>query len=137
MKKCIKENEENQLDEQLKKLECTKNDSNRYYRVMREMQYKKPNPLQIKDKNNMMAGSKERKAELITSYFKKMFAPDGNVSTVKEYLPTKMDIPFNGEEVHKAANRLKNGKSGDGIDTLHAEYIKYADITTYPTYLMM
>ena len=97
MKKCIKENEENQLDEQLKKVECTKNDSNRYYRVMREMQYKKPNPLQIKDENNMMAGSEERKAELITSYFKKMFAPDGNVSTVKEYPPTKMDIPFSGE----------------------------------------
>ena len=95
------------------------------------MQYKKPNPLQIKDENNMMAGSEERKAELITSYFKKMFAPDGNVSTVKEYPPTKMDIPFSGEEVHKAANRLKNGKSGDGIDTLHAEYIKYADINVH------
>ena len=37
MKKCIKGNEENQLDEQLKKVEWRKNDSNRYYRVMREI----------------------------------------------------------------------------------------------------
>ena len=70
----------------------------------------------------MMAGSEERKAELITSYFKKMFEQI-------EYPPTKMDIPFSGE-VHKAANRLKNGKSGDGIDKLHSEYIKYADKCT-------
>ena len=94
---------------------------------MREMQYKKPRPLQIKDENNKMAGTDERKAEVITNYFKRMFAPDGYNIQIKEYRPTKMTIPFTGEEVNRAAKRLKNGKSGNGTDTLHAEFIKYAD----------
>ena len=115
----------------MKKLASTKNDSNRYCRVMREMQYRKPNPLQIKDVNNMMAGTEEKRVELITTYFKKMFTTENGDNTVKEYPPTKMNIPFNGEEVQGAAKRLKNGKSGDGVDTLHAEYIKYADITVH------
>ena len=38
-----------------------------------------------------------------------------------------MSIPFTGEEVQGAAKRLKNGKSGNGSDTLHAEFIKYAN----------
>ena len=63
------------------------------------MQYKQPRPLQIKDQDNKMAGTDERKVE----------------------------IPFTGEEVNVVAKRLKNGKSGNGIDTLQAEYIKYAD----------
>ena len=94
---------------------------------MREMQYKKPRPLKIKDRENKMAGTDERKAEIITDYFKKMFAPDGYNIQLKEYPPTRMRIPFTGEEVHRAAKRLKNGKSGNGTDTLHAEFIKYAD----------
>ena len=127
IKKSIKEHEEKQLDEELKKLEASKDDSSRYYRVMREMQYKKPRPLKIKDEENKMAGTDERKAEIITIYFKKMFAPDGYNIQLKEYPPTRMSIPFTGEEVQGAAKRLKNGKSGNGSDTLHAEFIKYAN----------
>ena len=125
--KCIKESEEKELDERLRKLEESGDEPSRYYRVMRDIQYKKPRPLQIKDENNYVAGTDERKVEIITNYFKKMFAPEGYDTKMKEYPPTKMDTPFTGEEVHGAAKKLKNGKSANGIDTLHAEYIKYAD----------
>ena len=127
IKKCIKDHKEKELDEKLKQLEATKDDSNRYHRVMRDMQYTKPRTLQIKDEYNNMAGTDERKVQIITAYFKKMFAPEGYNVEMKVYPPIKMDVPFTGEEVQGAAKKLKNGKSANGIDKLHAEFIKYAD----------
>ena len=90
---------------------------------------KKPNPFLIKDENMMVAGTDERKAELITNYFESMFAPNDTDHTAKEYPPVEMNVPFTGDEIHKAGSKLKNGKSGDGPDTLHAEFIKYVDMT--------
>ena len=127
IKQRIKSNEEEVLARQLEKLESTKNDSNRYYRVMREMQYRKPKILQIKDENNQMAGTEEKQVQLITKYFNKMFDPNDTEYKVKEYPPAEMYDPFTGEEVQDVAKTLKNGKSA-GADNLQAEYIKYADI---------
>ena len=93
---------------------------------MREIQYKRRKSLQIKDEEKQMAGTEEKQAELITKYFKKMFAPDNYNDEIKVYPPTEMLIPFTGEEVQTAAKNLKNGKS-TGIDNLQAEFIKYAD----------
>ena len=131
IKKRLKENEESALNDKLKLLETTKDDSTRYYSVLRDMQYTKPRPLQIKDEKNVMAGTDVRKAEIITKYFQRMFDPEGSDRTIPSYPPTKMTSPFTGAEIQGAAKKLKNGKSGDGIDTLHSEYIKYADITIH------
>ena len=125
IKQQIKINEENALDKQLEKLSNTKNDSNRYYRVMREMQPKRPKELYVKDENNQMASTEEKQAQLITNYFKNMFAPPNTEHNIKLYPPTEMQIPFTGDEICQAAKSLKNGKSA-GADNLQAEYIKYA-----------
>ena len=42
-----------------------------------------------------------------------------------EIKPTKMEPPFNYQEVQKAANKLKNNKS-TGSDGINAELVKYA-----------
>ena len=125
-----RKNEEDILEKQLAKLEETKNDSNRYHRVLREMQYKKPKALQIKDKNNCMAGTEEKQAEIITNYFKKMFSPSEEIE-IKTYPPAEMIIPFDGREVGVASKGLKDGKSGSAVDNFNAEYIKYADISIH------
>ena len=61
-----------------------------------------------------MAGTDERKVEIITTYFKKMFALVGYDVEMKVYMPTKMETPFTGEEVFVAAKKLKKGKSANG-----------------------
>ena len=106
----LKINEENELEYMLKTLENTKNDSIRYYKVMREIQYKRPKPLQIKDEKKQMADTEEKQVELITKYFKKMFAGDNYNDEIKDYPPTEMFIPFTGEEVQTAAKNLKMEK---------------------------
>ena len=74
------------------------------------MQYMRPRLLLIKDESNNMAGTDVRKVEIITTYFKKMFAPDGYDVEMKVYPPTKMDSPLTGEEVYAATKKLKNGE---------------------------
>ena len=74
-----------------------------------------------------MASTEQKLVEIITKYFKKMFAPEDNKQNIKIYPPIEMNKPFTGEEIQKAARNLKNGKSA-GADNLQAEYIKYADI---------
>ena len=44
------------LDNQLKKVESIRDDLNLYYQVLRGIKCKKPKPLNIKDKNNIMLG---------------------------------------------------------------------------------
>ena len=126
IRKRIKEIEEATLTKKLEKLESTKNDSNRYFITMRDIQnMKKKEKIYVKDDDNKMAGSDERNAELITDFFKNMFSPPNKKFTVKKYLPTEMKIPFTGEEISKATNGIKNGKAA-GSDDLNPEYIKYA-----------
>ena len=62
---------------------------------------------------------------LYESYFEQMLATSDKIYATKDYKPKEMTIPFTADEIKKASNGLKNGKS-PGIDNLHAEFIKYA-----------
>ena len=106
------------------KLEKTKDDSSRYFLVIRELHSKtKMKPLQIKDNDKLLITGEQEQAELITKYFEKLLTPDKD-EQVKRYPPTKMESPFTSEEVIKACN--SNGKAV-GIDDFQAEFVKYAD----------
>ena len=126
IRKRVKENEENKLKTKLEQLENTKDDSNRYFLVMRDLQSKNTNEkLYVKEEHNMIAGNEKDHIEIITKYFEKMRSPSDKTYNIKEYLPTPMAIPYTKEEIGKAGENLKNGKSA-GPDNLHAELIKYA-----------
>ena len=56
-----------------------------------------------------------------------MLAPEENLNDFLEFRPHTMTTPFSGEEIHKAAAKLKNGKS-PGCDNEELELIKYAPI---------
>ena len=122
----MKELTENELNLELEELEKAKNDSNKYFLVMKELQNKirKTETLLVKDDKGNIAGSDQEKVKLIAEHFKEVLAPKGK-ETNKEYKPCEMTTPFVKEEIEAAAKSLKNGKSA-GIDDVTAEHIKYA-----------
>ena len=54
-----------------------------------------------------------------------MLAPDTSQHNIIQYMSKEMRNPFSGEEIGKAAKKLKNGKSA-GPDEVPLEMIKYA-----------
>ena len=121
----LRQVEEEKMNEKLERLEKTKDDSSRYFLVMRELHKTKKKPLQIKDKDKLLVTGEQEQAELITKYFENILAPDKD-KQVKRYPPTKMETPFTAEEVTKACIGTQNGKAV-GIDDFQAEFVKYAD----------
>ena len=121
----LRQVEEEKMNEKLERLEKTKDDSSRYFLVMRELHKTKKKPLQIKDKDKLLVIGEQEQAELITKYFENLLAPDKD-EQVKRYPPTKMETPFTAEEVTKACSGTQNGKAV-GIDDFQAEFVKYAD----------
>ena len=122
----LKQIEEAKLEKKLQEIENSKNDSNRYYKAIKEIRrLKKVEPLTVKNENGEVATTEEQQIEIVTSYFKRMLAPEGK--EIPSYKPTKLRRPFTAEEIRKIAHRMKNGKSA-GIDKLEAEFIKYAPI---------
>lgn len=65
------------LGHQLRKLERTRDGSDRFYEVTRKMQYNNPKALQIKSKNNLILEKGRKRVKLIIKYFRGMFAPAG------------------------------------------------------------
>ena len=130
IRKVMKELEEKELSEKLTDLENFKNDSNKYFAVMRQLQRtEKKKNLLIKDKNENIAGTTEEQIEIITQYFKEMLSPILE-EEAKTYPPSKMRTPFKKEEIQQVVKTLKNGKS-PGIDKITAEYIKYSPDTIH------
>lgn len=74
-----------------------------------------------------MAGSEKKNVEIISDYYKKMLSPSDRNFNIKRYPPTKMTLPFTGEEISKITKGIKNGKAA-GSDNLQPELIKYAPI---------
>ncbi len=79
----------------------------------------------MKNKNGKVAGTPKALADITTTYFKKMLAPNEFEDKFKKYDLHDMITPFTANEIEKAARSLKNNKS-TGIDNIKAELIKYA-----------
>ena len=125
----VKQIEEEKVKEKLERLENTKNDSSKYFLVMRELHSTKKKPLQLKDKDKLLVTGEQEQAELVTIYFEKLLAPNKD-EQVKRYPPSKMETPFTAEEIKKVCSGMKNGKAV-GIDDFPAEFIKYADVKVH------
>ena len=127
----LKAKEEKEIDKKLEQLENIKNDSNKYHTVMRDMRrVKNKQQLLVTDEEGKVAGTTEKKLELIRNYFMSTLSPENMKEEIINYPPHKMEDPFTEQEITKIAKRLKNGKS-PGIDNLSAEYIKYAPASVH------
>ena len=124
----LKEHENAMLEDSLTRLEETKDDSNRYYQVLREINNKKSKqPLCVNDEDGNIASTEKQQAEIITRHFQRMLAPEDAEPNNKSYPPHPMTSPFTACEIRKAALSMKNGKSC-GIDEVRAEHVKYAPL---------
>ena len=75
----LKVNEERELDEKLRNLESMKDDTTKYFYVMRNLQNMNRNtktPMLIKDKEGNTPGSTTEKIKVIEEYFKSTLAPE-------------------------------------------------------------
>ena len=122
IKKVIKDERNAEHDRKISKIEKNKNDTTKYYQAIRAVNSKKAHkPLKIYDEDFNLVSSEKDQIELITNFYQKLFHSEDTPTPVK---PVKMDPPFTGVEIGKAASKLKNNKA-TGIDKIHAEYIKY------------
>ena len=101
--------EEQELEKDLEEMEMLKNDWNKCYKAIRNLQMKKAQkPLLVKDENGNIATTENQKIKLITKYFKEVLVPTLETE-LKKYKPTKMRNPFTRSEITKSAKLI--GKS--------------------------
>ena len=126
LRKRLKEIEERKLEKQLEEIENSRNDSNRYYKAIKEIRrLKKIEPLTVENEDGEIATTEEEQIKIVMAYFKKMLAPE--TEPRRSYKPSRIRIPFTAEEIRRILKKLKNGKSA-GIDKLEVEFLKYAPI---------
>ena len=127
IRKNISSHQSQVIQEKLQQLETLKDDSNRYFQVLRSINNnKRKQPLCVQDERGNIISSEKDHAEIISRHFCQLLAPDdASTNTIKSYAPCAMITPFTGDEIYEAAKSMKNGKSS-GIDNIHAEHIKYA-----------
>ena len=120
--------EEAELEAKLKNLENIKNDSNKYYSAMKEIKSMRNNAkICVKNEEGLIVTNEEEQVKTVAEYFQKILGPDSAKENIIDFPPKMMNQPFTGEEIMKAAKKLKNGKS-PGPDNLELELIKYAPI---------
>ena len=131
MKKRIKEGETEKLESRLSAIEEMKNDSSRHFAALKEIKNgKKQSDLIVKDKEGKVVTTEEEQIKIISHYFKSMLAPESKSDNIITLQPKPMDTPFNGSEIQKSAEKLKNRRSA-GPDNIELELIKYAPIEVH------
>ena len=98
------------MDEELKQIEQHKDDSNKYYQAIRQVNSHKPKkPLAIYDEHFHLITSKSEQLETITKYFKELFSSEDRPEPVQ---PAQMNPPYTTEEIKKkAAKKTKEQQS--------------------------
>ena len=118
--------EKNKVESSLENLEKAKDDSNKYYRVIREMNKNKSKPsLVVKNKEGSIVSTELDQAEEVKKHFENALAPLENPPESKTYPPCRITNPFTAKEIKKNVNCMKNRKS-PGPDNVNVELIKYA-----------
>ena len=91
----MKELDEQKLENCLKEIENSKNDSSRMFRVVKESQRQKPKiPLLIKTETGEFTINKKKQADIIAAHFKKQFSKNTQVLNKIHTQPTAMNQPF-------------------------------------------
>ena len=120
----LKKETTEKIDQQLKQIEQTKDDSTRMFSAIKQIQKFKPKKkLLIKTKEGSLTANEQHQAKLIAEHFKSQFNKEG-IEQIR-VPPKAMRNPFTADEIRKAVKKLKNGKSA-GIDELKAELLKHS-----------
>ncbi len=109
--------------EKIEEIEKYKDDSNRMYQVVRQLQPKGKEQIIVNTENGVTA-SEQKQLEIVTEYFRGVFRKSTE-EEVENVQPTEMRTPFNSLEIKTAVKKLKNNKS-PGIDEICAEMVKYS-----------
>ena len=127
--KLTKAEKEKKIERELKEIEDTKDDSNRMYKAVRNLQrMKKKDHLLVQSEDGLTTNPEEQ-INIISKFFHDMFTTD-NTDEIENIPPSQMRTPFTATEVHAAIRSLKNGKS-PGVDGLTAEQLKNCPAVTY------
>ena len=116
--------EEEQMKEDFRSIE-QKNGNQKAYDAVKYIKKNKPRKkLEVFDEKEKMITSENKKVDIITQHFKKIFEKT-NSTEITQYPPCENCPPYNKQEIEKAAKKLKNGKS-PGEDEITAELVKHA-----------
>ena len=108
----MKELDEQKLENCLKKIENSKNDSSRMFWMIKEIQRQKPKiPLLIKTQTGGFTINEKKQADIIAVHFKKQFSKNTQVLNKIHSQPTAMNQPFTAEEIKSAIRSLQNHRS--------------------------
>ena len=103
----MKELDKQKLENCLKEIENSKNDSMRIFRVIKEIQRQKPKiPLLIKTETRGFTINEKEQANIIAAHFKKQFSKNTQVLNKIHSQPTAMNQPFTAEEIKIAIKSL-------------------------------
>ena len=108
----MKELDEQKLENCLKEIENSKNDSSRMFRVIKEIQRRKPKiPLLIKSQTAGFTINEKNQTDIIAVHFKKQFSKNTQVLNKIHSQSTAMNHLFTAEEIKSAIRSLQNGRS--------------------------
>ena len=103
----MKELDKQKLENCLKEIENSKNDSMRIFRVIKEIQRQKPKiALLIKTETGGFTINEKEQANIIAAHFKKQFSKNTQVLNKIHSQPTAMNQPFTAEEIKIAIKSL-------------------------------
>ena len=107
----MKELDEQKVENRLKEIENSKNDSSRMIWMIKEIQRQKPKiPLLIKTETGGFTINEKEQAEIIAVHFKKQFSKNTQVLNKPHSQPTAMNQPFTAEEIKSAIRSLRNNE---------------------------
>ncbi len=118
----VQKKDTEKIIERIEEIENHKEDSNRMFQVVRQLQSKDKNKILVNAESGVTA-SEKKQVEIVTDYFREVFRKDSE-KEVEDVKPVEMRKPFTTEEISKAVKKLKNNKSS-GIYDISAEMIKY------------
>ena len=110
--------------QQVKDIEAKHTDNTKMLQAVKAIRKKKPKKSLIIDKEDGSTTKDPKDQVKIIGIFFENFFNDKNYEEITNIPPTPMRVPFNPNEIKKAINKLKNGKSA-GCDNIKAEQLKY------------
>ena len=122
IKKLKKQKEVEKLENNIEHIKSCQNDARRMYEAIRTLNKRSQNTVIVHNPDGEFVTSPEQKVNIITDFFENLFCVE-NITPFDDIPPVKLSTPFTSEEIRKAANKLRNGKS-TGSDNLPAELVK-------------
>ena len=93
----IEREERNKLNEKIEEIEKYKDDSNRMFQVIRQLQPKERKKILVHTENVVIVNEKKQ-IEIVTNHFKGVFQRRGE-DEIKDIEPTEMKRPFTEIEI--------------------------------------